>query len=53
MFCPVRESKNSKIDRNFKLNIPNRFKLSKLFGHGSTLRVDDSITSDLPAVLNA
>ena len=53
MCCPVRESKNSKNDRNFKLNIPNRFKLSKSSGHGSTLRVNGSITSDPSAVLNA
>ena len=46
-------SRIKKIDWNFKLNISNHFKLSKLSGRGSTLRVNNSITSDPSAVLNA
>ena len=45
--------KVQKIDQKFKQKRSNRFRTSKSTNHGSTLRLNGSITSDPPTILNA
>ena len=45
--------KLQKIDQKFKQKRSDRFRTSKSTNHGSTLRLNGSITSDPPTILNA